>query len=78
MAFYCVSHLITQIPVDKCCWDYIFSLNDEIQHFNEYDDLIQECKKQFKYWYPCDMRVSGKDLVNNHLVMALHNHYAVR
>jgi leucyl-tRNA synthetase len=77
MAFYCVSHLITKIPVENCNWDYIFSVDNDIHHFEQYDDLIQTCKRQFQYWYPCDMRVSGKDLVNNHLVMALHNHYAV-
>ena len=29
------------------------------------------------YWYPVDLRVSGKDLVPNHLTYFLYNHAAV-
>ena len=29
------------------------------------------------YWYPLDLRVSGKDLVPNHLTYFLYNHVAV-
>jgi leucyl-tRNA synthetase len=31
-------------------------------------------KDEFNYWYPVDLRVSGKDLLGNHLVMSLFNH----
>lgn len=34
-------------------------------------------RREFAYWYPLDLRVSGKDLINNHLTMALYNHAAV-
>ncbi|KAJ1634122.1 hypothetical protein T492DRAFT_903660 [Pavlovales sp. CCMP2436] len=34
-------------------------------------------KREFAYWYPMDLRVSGKDLINNHLTMSLYNHAAV-
>lgn len=33
--------------------------------------------QEFSFWYPLDLRVSGKDLIKNHLVMALYNHAAV-
>lgn len=29
------------------------------------------------YWYPLDLRVSGKDLVPNHLTYFLYNHTAI-
>jgi len=35
---------------------------------------VDEMKKEFNYWYPVDLRVSGKDLLGNHLVMALYSH----
>lgn len=34
-------------------------------------------RKEFLYWYPMDLRCSGKDLIKNHLIMALFNHAAV-
>ena len=33
--------------------------------------------QEFSYWYPLDLRVSGKDLIKNHLVMSLYNHAAI-
>lgn len=52
--------------------NYNFTTNDE-----NYDKIINEMKKEFQYWYPLDLRVSGKDLINNHLTMALFNHQAI-
>ena len=34
-------------------------------------------REEFLYWYPLDLRVSAKDLVRNHLAMALFNHVAI-
>merc|ERR1719412_3143864 len=34
-------------------------------------------KREFSYWYPLDLRVSGKDLVPNHLTYAIYNHVAM-
>jgi leucyl-tRNA synthetase len=34
-------------------------------------------RNEFEYWYPMDMRVSGKDLIRNHLTMSLYNHAAI-
>mmetsp|Transcript_28207 Transcript_28207/g.34848 ORF Transcript_28207/g.34848 Transcript_28207/m.34848 type:complete len:1100 (+) Transcript_28207:98-3397(+) len=40
-------------------------------------DILERCKKEFRYWYPMDLRVSAKDLIPNHLTMALYNHAAI-
>jgi leucyl-tRNA synthetase len=40
-------------------------------------DVLESCKKEFRYWYPMDLRVSAKDLIPNHLTMALYNHAAI-
>jgi leucyl-tRNA synthetase len=38
---------------------------------------LEALRAEFEYWYPMDLRVSGKDLIGNHLTMALYNHAAV-
>lgn len=39
--------------------------------------LIDKMKSEFKYWYPVDIRSSGKDLVPNHLLFFLFHHVAL-
>lgn len=34
-------------------------------------------RREFEYWYPLDLRVSGKDLVQNHLTFFLYIHIAM-
>jgi len=34
-------------------------------------------RQEFEYWYPWDLRVSAKDLIPNHLTMALYNHVEI-
>lgn len=37
-------------------------------------ESLQTLQDEFEYWYPLDLRVSGKDLIRNHLTMCLYNH----
>ncbi len=39
--------------------------------------LVEEIKRDFDYWYPVDLRSSGKDLVANHLLFFLFHHVAI-
>lgn len=39
--------------------------------------LLKKMQSEFRYWYPMDLRVSAKDLIPNHLTMALYNHAAI-
>ena len=39
--------------------------------------VVARCASEFDYWYPMDLRVSGKDLINNHLTFCLYSHTAV-
>ena len=41
------------------------------------DELLNQMKREFEYWYPFDLRVSGKDLIQNHLTFTLYNHTAI-
>jgi leucyl-tRNA synthetase len=38
---------------------------------------LGKLRKEFLYWYPVDLRVSGKDLVGNHLSFFIYNHVAI-
>lgn len=40
-------------------------------------ETLDKMKNEFRYWYPMTLRVSAKDLIPNHLTMALYNHAAI-
>ena len=39
--------------------------------------LLERMRNEFQYFYPLDLRCSGKDLINNHLTFFLYNHTAI-
>jgi len=41
------------------------------------EETLATFRKEFRTWYPMSLRVSAKDLIPNHLTMALYNHAAV-
>lgn len=41
------------------------------------EDKLKAMRQEFEYWYPFDLRVSGKDLIQNHLTFCLYNHTAI-
>jgi len=41
------------------------------------ESTIEKIKNEFQYFYPVNVRVSGKDLVTNHLTMFMYNHAAI-
>ena len=41
------------------------------------EEKLKKLRGEFEYWYPLDLRVSGKDLVPNHLTFAIYNHCAI-
>ena len=44
---------------------------------NVTEEQLQKLRYEFEYWYPMDLRVSGKDLIRNHLTMSLYWHQAI-
>ncbi len=51
-------------------WDYVFcrtELSDDVLASGISKDVLESMRRQFSYFYPLDLRVSGKDLVPNHL-----------
>ncbi|KFM68479.1 Leucine--tRNA ligase, cytoplasmic, partial [Stegodyphus mimosarum] len=58
-------------------WDYIFFKNAPFPKTNIPKDTLKRLKREFEYWYPVDIRCSGKDLVPNHLTYFIYNHCAI-
>ncbi|THH16229.1 hypothetical protein EW146_g4378 [Bondarzewia mesenterica] len=91
MSYYTVAHLlhrsldgkvrgplnITPEQMTDEVWEYIFvngpwPINSPLP--KEKADAL---KHEFNYFYPFDIRSSGKDLINNHLTFAIYNHAAI-
>jgi len=84
MAYYTVAHLIETEGSVKAedlteeVFDYIFNVTAEVPTSSGIpEDVLHKMRKEFQYWYPVDLRCSGKDLIQNHLTMSLFNHAAV-
>eukprot|EP00808_Paulinella_micropora_P020904 g44811.t1 len=58
-------------------WDYIFLEGKYPKECGIEEETLATMRKEFNYWYPMDLRVSGKDLIGNHLTMCLYNHAAI-
>ena len=93
MAYYSVAHLlqdgvfdgsvvgkagITADKLTRAVWDYIFLDKDYPAGETDIpEETLKLLRREFKYWYPVDIRVSGKDLIQNHLTFFLYNHTAI-
>uniref|UniRef100_A0A9J8CQ65 Leucine--tRNA ligase, cytoplasmic n=1 Tax=Cyprinus carpio carpio TaxID=630221 RepID=A0A9J8CQ65_CYPCA len=92
MAYYTVAHLLQggvlngQGPsplgiraeqMTREVWDYIFFKTTPFPKTDIPKEKLQKLRREFEFWYPVDVRVSGKDLVPNHLSYYLYNHVAM-
>ncbi|KAI4837276.1 leucine--tRNA ligase [Plasmodium brasilianum] len=93
MAYYTISHFLQgsvdgkdrgllNIEVNDLndeFFDYVFDISDDTSKIskNITTDKLKKIRREFQYWYPFDVRISGKDLIFNHLTMALFNHVAI-
>ncbi|CAD6961809.1 unnamed protein product, partial [Tilletia laevis] len=92
MAYYTIAHFLQGgvedgskgspmgVQVDDCTdefFDFIFCggnwpANSKVP--KEKADIMQ---REFEYFYPIDVRSSGKDLIPNHLTFCIYNHAAI-
>lgn len=86
MAYYIISKYINEkkIHVNNLTiefFDYIFlqkgNINEVIEKAKIKKEILTNIKNEFCYWYPVDLRSSGKDLVPNHLLFYLFHHVAI-
>jgi leucyl-tRNA synthetase len=86
MAYYTVARLINQNDLDpekltKELFDYVFldlgELSSAAAASGLEEDLIEAMQKEYKSWYPNDIRFVGPDLIGNHATFFLYNHAAI-
>uniref|UniRef100_H3G7T4 leucine--tRNA ligase n=1 Tax=Phytophthora ramorum TaxID=164328 RepID=H3G7T4_PHYRM len=67
-------HGIKPEQMTKEVFDYIFLKASPPTESTIPLDVLKQIRDEFEYWYPVDVRASGKDLIRNHLTMCLYNH----
>ncbi|KAJ4723658.1 leucine--tRNA ligase, cytoplasmic-like [Melia azedarach] len=90
MAYYTVAHLLhngdmygsTTGPIEPGqmtdeVWDFLFCGGPYPESSEIPSSMLNKMKQEFEYWYPFDLRVSGKDLIQNHLTFCIYNHTAI-
>ncbi|KVH87486.1 Aminoacyl-tRNA synthetase, class 1a, anticodon-binding [Cynara cardunculus var. scolymus] len=90
MAYYTVCHLLqkgelygsdtSSVKPEQLTdeiWDYLFLSGAEPKSSDIPLPLLKKMRQEFEYWYPVDLRVSGKDLIQNHLTFCIYNHTAI-
>jgi len=86
MAFYTIVHKIRKYglkpeQLTREFWDYVLlgkgKARDIVEKTGIKEEIIEELRRDFDYWYPLDSRHSGRDLVPNHLTFFMFNHVAI-
>jgi len=86
MAYYTVAHVLQRdpwgregyVPVESLTtdfWSYVFGMITKPPEGLQ--SLAENARQCFLKHYPVDLRVSGKDLIYNHLAMSLYQHVAL-
>jgi len=83
MAYYIIVKLqefgFKASDLTKPVLDYILLGKDDA--FSEIPEdkreIVSKIRREFEYWYPVDLRTSGKDLVANHLLFFIFHHVAL-
>src|SRR5438445_752321 len=91
MAYYTIAHALqggalrSHVPwaqrLDDAFFDYVFlgkgSPRAVASRLGLEVEVIEGLRQEFAYWYPVDLRNTGKDLVQNHMTFCLFVHAAV-
>ena len=86
MAYYTIAHILQggKVNPDQLgdeLFDYVFLGQGDVKEVAQVTgvsvSLVEEMRREFAYWYPFDLRTSGKDLVSNHFAFLLFNHVAI-
>lgn len=91
MAYYTIAHYlqgdiegqtagllgINAADMKNEAWDYILLNKPYDPSLNIPEFKLKIMRDEFEYWYPMDLRCSGKDLIKNHLTMSLFIHAAI-
>ncbi|KAJ1928886.1 cytosolic leucyl tRNA synthetase, partial [Linderina pennispora] len=90
MSYYTVAHLLhrsldgskpgplglTPEDIDNAAWDYVL-LGRPLPAGHAKAAELEKLRRSYLYWYPVDVRNSGKDLIQNHLTFWIYIHTAL-
>ncbi|KAJ1741632.1 cytosolic leucyl tRNA synthetase [Coemansia sp. RSA 989] len=90
MSYYTVAHLLHRSldgsstgplgiqpqDMDNAAWDYVLQ-GKELPVGHSKSQELAMLRRSFLYWYPVDIRSSGKDLIQNHLTFFIYIHTAM-
>ena len=91
LAYYTIAHrlqggaLRSEVPwaahLDDAFFDFVFRGEGDPKAISSRMGVdlrvLEELRSEFTYWYPFDLRNTGKDLVQNHMTFCLFNHVAL-
>ncbi len=86
MAYYIVSKYVNEGLINEKnttleFFDYVFLGKGDIEYVSKITGvdkkLLNRIRYDFEYFYPLDLRISGKDLVHNHLTFCVFHHVAL-
>ena len=91
MAYYTIAHVLqggrlrSEVPwaakLDDAFFDFVFLGRGEAAvvaaRLGLTPEDLEGLRREFAYWYPFDLRNTGKDLVQNHMAFCLFNHVAL-
>src|SRR2546422_102971 len=91
MAYYTIAHALqgghlrSQVPwaqrLDDSFFDFVFfgsgSAKAVASRIGLETKAVEDLRHEFVYWYPLDLRNTGKDLVQNHMAFCLFGHTAI-
>ncbi len=84
MAFYTIRNIIREVDPEKLepeFFDYVFSGEGDPADVSEStgieQDVIEDARESFDYWYPLDYRTSAYPLIQNHLTFMMYHHKAL-
>ncbi|WP_420805099.1 leucine--tRNA ligase [Acidilobus saccharovorans] len=85
MAYYTIDYLlqgkVNPEQLKPEFFDYVFLGKGSAEEVSKSTglplELIEAARREFTYWYPVDLRISGKDLMQNHLLFFMYHHAAI-
>lgn len=84
MSFYIISKFLDKIEPGQLkeeFFDYVLlgkgTPGDTAERTGIDIKIIEDARKDIQYWYPVDLRSSGKDLIPNHLLFFIFHHVAI-
>ena len=91
MAYYTIAHALqggslrSTVPwaqrLDDAFFDYVFLGKGDgravARRLDVERSVVEGLRDEFAYWYPFDLRNTGKDLVQNHMAFCLFHHTAI-